>query len=86
VAGAVVGIAHILLIQLEDRLGLALDPAEQGQELRKIGLAHDRSGLRDERAVEHGTILAVQVLQVGGHRSFVSQSDIVELGLEGSLE
>ncbi len=44
-AGAVVGIAHVLLVQLQDLVGLVLDLAEKGKEPREIGLAPDVRGL-----------------------------------------
>ena len=83
-SGAVVGVAHVLLVQLQDVVGLVLDLAEQRQELREIGLIPEIDGpVRVDDARQTGLILSEKVPQPGRFFAFRRKGDVAELDLKG---
>ena len=86
-AGAVIGVAHVLLVQLQDLVGLVLDLAEQRKEVREISLIPEIRGLgRIDDAFQTGFVLSEKVPQPGGLFSLGREGDVAELDLKGLFE
>ena len=63
----VIGVAHVLLVQLQDLIGLVLDLAEQRKEVREIDLLSKVTGLgRIRDAFQEGFVLSEKVPEPGG--------------------